>query len=310
MTQGWQQLAACPLCLGNQYQHLYTTRDRHYGIQGWFSIARCRRCSLVFLNPMPDETTLAGMYPETYYSYQDFFKKPSALKELVRKLLLIRIGTKDPAFPAPGRMLDIGCGSGNFLYTMRERGWETYGVELNAQAAALGKECAGLEIFPGNLLDAHFPSAHFDYIRANHSFEHIANPNEVLREIHRILKPSGKLMIGVPNIDGLNAKLFRTYWWYLGAPVHTFNYSVKTLSQMLQKHQFVVERVTYNSDYSGIIGSIQIFLNRNTQRVSTEGRLFRNPAAVTLGQWIAKLFDRFRAGDAIEITCHKAQESV
>lgn len=306
MTQGWQQLSACPLCSGNQYQKLYTTRDRHYGIQGWFTIVRCRSCSLVFLNPMPDEKTLASLYPETYYSYQDFFKKPSAIKRLVRKLLWIQIGTKDPVFATPGRMLDLGCGSGNFLYAMRERGWKTHGVELSKQAAELGKECAGLDIFPGNLLDANFPDEHFDYIRANHSFEHIANPNEVLDEIGRILKPSGKLMLGVPNIAGLNAKIFRKYWWYLGAPVHTFNYSAKTLSHMLRKHGFVVERVAYNSDFSGILGSMQIFLNRKTDQVSSEGRLIHNPVGVALAHWSAKILDRLQLGDAIEITCRKA----
>lgn len=256
---------------------------------------------------MPDEKTLASMYPETYYSYQDVFNKPNSLKQFVRRLLGITIATKDPVFSEPGRVLDIGCGTGNFLYTIRERGWETYGVELNTAAAELGRRSAGLDIFPGNVIDAHYPDNYFDYIRSNHSFEHIANPNEVLDEIYRILKPDGKLMIGVPNIDGINVKLFRRYWWYLGAPVHTFNYSTRTLPMLLRKHNFVVERVIYNSDFSGILGSLQIFLNRRTGRTSAEGRLIHNPVAVFVAQRVAKLNDAVHMGDAIEITCRKAE---
>ena len=303
--EGWEALEHCPLCASTHLRPHYLTRDRHYGIPGNYRLAKCHECSLVFLNPLPTEAALSRLYPETYYAYQSFFGKTHFLKRLVKTLLFFRIGTKDPKFAEPGRVLDLGCGSGKFLYAYREKGWRTFGVEINSEAARLGREAAGLDIFAGNLMAAAFPRENFDYIRSNHSFEHIVNPNETLEEIRRVLKPHGKLLIGVPNIAGWNSKFFRRYWWYLRVPVHPFSYSVTTLSKMLQKHGFLVEKVTYNSDFTGILGSLQIVLNRHTQKVSSEGWLFNFFPMVVLSQWAAMLLDRLHQGDAIEIVCRK-----
>ena len=142
-------------------------------------------------------------------------------------------------------------------------------------------------------------------MRSNHSFEHIDNPNEVLAEIHRILNADGKLMIGVPNIDSFTYRLFKKYWWYLGAPVHTFNYSVKTLGLLLEKNNFSIEKVSYNGDYSGFIGSFQIYLNRKNGQMSDKGMFIQSPIMRALSHQIAKIFNLFKVGDAIEIICTK-----
>ncbi len=300
-----QELQACPLCVSTSFEQLYLTRDRHYGIAGTYRIVRCNSCSLMFLNPMYSDAELAKLYPDDYYAYQDR-SMSTRWKELLKAALGYRISTKDPRFASPGTMLDLGCGSGWFLAAMRDRGWETYGVEINQAAAKLGQETHGLQIFSGSLQEARFPSDFFDYIRSNHSFEHISCPNETLKEICRILKPGGKVLIGVPNVEGLNARLFKQYWWYLGAPVHPFNYSVRTLSEMLAKHGFAIVAATYNSDYSGILGSSQIWRNRNNQMKSSEGWLINNPALRLTCHWAAKFLDLFHLGDAIEITATKA----
>src|ERR1700730_13797353 len=300
-----EYLRSCPLCATTHYSELYITRDRHYGISGNYRIVRCVNCSLIFLNPMYSDRELAVLYPSDYYAYQDLFKANGA-KELLKKLLGFSIGTKDPFFKAPGTILDVGCGSGWFLEAMRSRGWATHGVEISESASRLGRESKGLQIFCGTLQDARFPSEYFDYVRSNHSFEHMSLPNETLEEIHRILKPEGKLLIGVPNVESLNGRIFKQYWWYLGAPVHPFTYSANTLSQMLVKHTFSVTNVTYNSDYSGILGSLQIWRNRNNLKKSSEGSLINNSVLKLTCHWGAKVVDLFRAGDAIEITSTKA----
>ncbi len=244
------------------------------------------------------------MYPADYYAYQDKFQV-SKWRQFAKKVLGYHIGTKDPGFPSPGRVLDIGCGSGWWLEGMRAQGWETFGVEISEQAAALGRISKGLQIFAGTLEDASFDEQSFDFVRANHSLEHISCPNETLDMVHRILKPEGKFMVGVPNVNSFNARLFGEYWWHLCAPVHTFSYSVKTLSHLLDKHGFRVERVKFNSDYFGILGSFQIWLNRNTKKKSMQGFFVNNYPLRLLCQWMANLTDLFGCGDMIEITAVK-----
>lgn len=298
------ELRNCPLCEGNRFEQVYLARDRHYGISGSYRIVRCSECWLMFLNPMYSSEELAPLYPADYYAYQDNLIT-DGWKHFIKRMLRYGTGTQDPKFAKPGRMLDIGCGSGWFIHNMQDRGWEAYGVEINDVAAQMGRSKWGLKIFSGTLKQANFPAEHFDYIRSNHSFEHISDPNETLDEIRRILRPDGKLLIGVPNVAGFNARVFRQYWWYLGAPVHPFNYSARTLSALLGNHSFRVEKVTYNSDYGGIIGSAQIWLNRNTDRKSSEGLLINNVALRVVGNWAAKVTDVLCVGDAIEITAIK-----
>lgn len=112
------------------------------------------------------------------------------------------------------------------------------------------------------------------------------------------------MLIGVPNIASLNARLFRCYSWYFGAPVHPFNYSVRTLAQLLMKHGFVVDRVAYNGDYTGVLGSLQILANRHTWRRSSQGRLINSRLLHIVSQWLARLLNIVGAGDATELTCH------
>jgi SAM-dependent methyltransferase len=301
-------LLSCPVCDRPDFEQLYVTKDRHYGISGNYRVVRCLACKLVFLNPMYSDEELAGLYPNDYYAYQDFSQLPP-WKMFMNRILGFSAGTKDPHFESPGIVLDLGCGSGRFLESMRRRGWTAHGVEINKAAAMLGRNAKGLEIFCGTLQEANFPPDFFDYVRSNHSFEHISRPNETLDVIHKILKAQGKVHIGVPNVDSINARVFKRYWWYLGAPVHPFNYSVSTLSRILAKHNFRVETIRFNSDFFGILGSLHIWLNRKNAKKSTEGVLVNNRLLRIICQWLTNLMDFLRWGDEIEITAVKESQS-
>lgn len=299
----------CPICKNKDINLIYSTHDRHYGIKGIFHIFKCNSCLVRFLNPMPSEEELTSLYPDdTFYAYDDFTKDSGLIKHIInnlKKVLFLEIHTKDPIFNKPGKILDIGCGSGSFLYQYKMKGWETRGIEVNSSAAKLGNQIADLNIFSGSLVQSNLDSEYFDYVRSNHSFEHITNPHEVLNEVSRIIKPGGKFFIGVPNIESLNASLFKEFWWYLGVPVHTFNYSVKSLSSLLESHNFAIESIKFNSDYSGILGSLQIYLNRKNGKLSNQGLTINNRLLVIFAQYASKILDLLKLGDAIEIICTK-----
>jgi SAM-dependent methyltransferase len=294
----------CPLCKGRAAPYLLDTYDLHYGIEGSWNYERCLDCRVVFLNPAPTELFLRNAYDDSYYSYQEF-AAPETWRVWLRRVLRYNVGaTGDPKFAAPGRILDIGCGSGEFLCRMKAAGWETHGVEISSAAANIGNR-HGLNIQTGTLANARLPLGYFDYVRLNHSFEHILNPRETLTLIHRHLAPEGLLFIGVPNVDGLQAKLFGKYWWNLGPPVHPFNYSKQVLSRLLNEHGFEVISQRTNSNFSGVLGSLQMLLNARRGIRADTGKVITNPAAKLLTHWLAKLSDLFSAGDCLEVIARK-----
>ena len=303
-----ENLERCPNCESTNLTFHLKARDWHYGNEGEFNLDKCSSCGLIFLNPMMNDDELAKYYPQgDYYSFYrsyDIPEPPPRIRERVKQMFFGKTSKKEKEPEFTGKILDIGCGNGWVLYQYKKKGWEVAGVEPSKVAADMGNE-QGLNIFNGTLLESNFPDNEFDFILSNHSFEHIYNPNEVLKEIHRILKPNGKVTIGVPNVKGLNSKLAKEYWYYLGAPVHTFNYSDNNLSQLLTKHKFKVQQVNYVSNAHGILGSIQNYLNRKKHTTINDGVIVRSKVLRLMAAYLARFQNYLRVGDCIDIIAIK-----
>lgn len=252
---------------------------------------------------MYSDEELARLYPADYYAYQNE-PRIGRLKRQVKKFLGYWSGTKEPYFKHPGKFLDVGCGSGNFLEKQLQAGWDCYGVEISQSAASLGRS-RGFDIRLGSLHECRFPSGYFDYIRASHSLEHVTRPRETLQEISRVLKSGGTLLLALPNVDSVAARLFKKYWWHLCAPVHPFGFSVYTIKRLLTECGFEINTVRFNSDYVGILGSLQIWLNRNNGKRSSQGRIFNSSVLRVLSGWLQKTFDLCGCGDMVEVTATK-----
>jgi SAM-dependent methyltransferase len=295
--------AACPVCGSLQSTPQFRARDPHYGNEGWWWERECAQCRSLFLDPMPAPSEIPGFYPEDdYYAYRPAGSR-SRLKHAVMTILGCGSSTREPNFVRPGRVLDFGCGAGDFLALERDRGWECCGVEVNERAIAAA-QARGLEVRRST---AEYPSNSFDYVRANHSLEHVLDPAAQLREMYRALKPGGTLFIGVPTRDGLPARIFGRYWWYLGAPVHPVTFSTAALTDLARAIGFRPVRIATNSDYGSIAGSLQIFLNRHSRRISSDGFLFRFKPALLVGHWAARLLDIAGLGDKLELVALKPE---
>lgn len=140
-----------------------------------------------------------------------------------------------PRYVAGGRILDVGCGCGIFLYYLKRHGWQTFGVEMNHTAAARAKEAFGIEVFPGELRDAPFEPDSFDVVQMNHVIEHCPEPLDELRRMARLLKPGGSLFIGTPNVVCFNARRGGAYWRPWETPRHLYLFSPATLTAALEK---------------------------------------------------------------------------
>jgi SAM-dependent methyltransferase len=142
----------------------------------------------------------------------------------------------------PGRMLDIGCGLGFLLSAMDNR-WERHGVELSAFAARHAQNYG--DIFVGDVFQARYPNEHFDVIVMHHVIEHIPDPVATIREVLRILKPGGHLVLGTPDFDSGCARLFGNNYRLLHDPTHVSLFSNDSMHRFLRDHGFTIDRVDY-----------------------------------------------------------------
>ncbi len=131
-----------------------------------------------------------------------------------------------------GSLLDLGCSSGGFLQAMKGPAWKLYGIEMSEVVAREAEFATGAQIFVGDILDAPYAPGSFDLITCFHVFEHLYQPQAVLRKVVEWLKPGGIFDVIVPNIDSAGAKVFGSYWYALELPRHLYHYSPKSLTSM------------------------------------------------------------------------------
>ena len=145
--------------------------------------------------------------------------------------------------PGEGRrLLDVGCGSGELLRRMEERGWAVTGVEPDPVAAE-GARANGLDVRDGMLADAEFPDERFDAIVLSHVIEHVHDPIELLRECGRVLRPGGTLVIMTPNLSSVGHRKFGADWRGLEPPRHLHVFSVEALSACIERVGLAVSNV-------------------------------------------------------------------
>jgi len=211
-----------------------------------FKYVRCGSCGLVQMNPQPLEEEIIGRYSqsENYLAYE------TAHEESYLQLQLLAL--KDAGFeelekesfispsPAP-RILDIGCATGSILLKLRDKGWETVGVEIGSNQAEYGRRKRNLDIRSLPLKENNFSSSSFNVVLASHLIEHINDPASLVREVHRILIPGGRFFLTTPNIAGFQARLFGNQW-RSAIFDHLCLFSVKTLSRLLDNAGFVFEK--------------------------------------------------------------------
>jgi len=236
---------------------------------GDFQLVRCQGCGLVYLNPQPSDEEKAPYYSDGYFKVYDqrLDERWARLSAIMKKLGFPERKADGIAAPLTGlavtvRVMDVGCGSGDFLAFLKSKGWQVWGTEVNPGAVAMAKEKYGLTIFEGKLEEAAFEDEFFDVVTLYGVFDHIGQPIETLTEIERILKPGGLLVIFVHNLDCLEARLFKSNWSCLHVPCHVFFYSPSTLRRLLEMSRFEVVGVKQISTGTAVAESIINMLGR------------------------------------------------
>jgi len=252
-----------PLCLlcGKPGESLYRElKDQLYGVGGRWDMSQCRACSVAWLDPRPSDfgllyqhyythggeaaqnwrarrrarsdriSLIAGKmalgYPVSATAGEEFAARLRNLFRPGREMAAMRLaGIRGPA---NGEVLDIGCGSGGLLATLKDSGWGITGLEVDEKAVAAAR-AGGLDVQHGLLDSTALSGRRFAYIILNHVIEHVPDPVAYFRECGRLLAPGGRVIVLTPNLGGVAHRHFRRFWRGLETPRHLVIFSPQSL---------------------------------------------------------------------------------
>lgn len=218
----------CPLCADR------AAKRRHR--EGDYVMVRCLRCSFVYQNPRPPQQELSKAY-QTYLPEGE--EEIEAWGRMVEPVFKTGADLIERHIPR-GRLLDVGTGYGFFLALMQSRGWETMGLEISPTGAQYGRKRWGLSILSQPWEKASFPEGEFDVVTAFYVVEHLPDPVAFFREVHRILRPGGMILVRYPHTtpikDILSLMRIKNSLYHL--PFHLSDFSPRTISRALEQTGF------------------------------------------------------------------------
>jgi 2-polyprenyl-3-methyl-5-hydroxy-6-metoxy-1,4-benzoquinol methylase len=248
--------SSCPICDGRLEATGVQALDRLVTGEGPFTIIECERCGYGVSMPSLDEKALSRFYPDEYY--EDFYEhsQRGAGNVLRRLRARYRRRSADRRFRRPpfggndaktGRVLDVGCGSGDLLAHFAGSGWETHGIDPSRNAADSAAR-RGADVHHGTLHDQPWPADHFQLITFQHSLEHIVDPVDALERACALLAPGAMMILEVPNWMCWQRRwLFRDRWFGLDLPRHRQHLSTTALARLATKLEMEIEVVGTNS---------------------------------------------------------------
>ncbi len=282
--QDLETVHCCPVCGGGCHAPMYAELiDNTFCVaEGTWTLRRCGPCRSAFLSPRPTQASIGRAYRH-YYTHQSLpirvpYHQLPPLHKLRRRLVngycrhrylcrdepwcrlglvagllapshrqrLDRKFRNLPKRPS-GRLLDVGCGNGEFLLTAASCGWQGLGLELD-QAALDIATAAGADVLRADISALGQLNDHFDYITLSHIIEHLHDPVALLRSCYRLLRKDGSIWLETPNIDSCGHQRFGPCWRGIEAPRHLVLFNLHSLRRLLREIGFEQIRLYNNID--------------------------------------------------------------
>ena len=215
-------MTSCWICSGE------TSADPELGEFGY---VRCSRCGFV---QRPDEGT-RELYEGGAYEQRDMgaqYVDESMFAER-RANARARLRWVARHVPTGGRLLDVGAAGGEFVLEAGEAGFAAEGIEPSPAFAAHARDALGVDVRHGRLEDVPLADGAFAVITMWHVLEHIVDPVAALRRVRAALAPEGRLVIEVPNVDSIHARMFGTAWPGLEPTAHVSQFTPRSLGDAL-----------------------------------------------------------------------------
>lgn len=268
-------LGRCPVCSSTKRCLKYgAIPDRRARTSNTWDYYECFGCGVLYLDPRPIPETIRRAY-ESYYTHSVLEERPRRhrldtlalgirndylkgkfghlnsptlaggrwLMYLLPPWLRLEWDYMARHLPQPSpeknRLLDVGCGNGDFMARAKTAGWEVTGVDFDPKAVATSRS-RGLNTLQGDLASQGFPPESFDVVTLSNVIEHVHDPHGLIREISKILRPRGRLWVATPNTASLVHRHFRKSWLDLEPPEHLILFHRGSLKRLLQEEGFAV----------------------------------------------------------------------
>ncbi|AOW08782.1 class I SAM-dependent methyltransferase [Flavobacterium gilvum] len=222
-------------------KHFLKVKD--YSVsQETFDLYHDEDLDMLITYPQPSLDVLGKYYESAdYISHTDskrsiFEKAYHFVKNIALKNKLNLINSYQPS---KGLILDIGAGTGEFLSVAQKDGWKTIGVEPSDKAKSIAKSKGVSFVEKTSELESHS----CDVISMWHVLEHVPNLEEQIKELKRLLKPNGTLIVAVPNFKSFDANHYGNFWAAYDVPIHFWHFSKKAIELLFQKENMKLEKV-------------------------------------------------------------------
>jgi len=291
----------CPLCQGEACHPVKILMDIMMRTSDCeFQLVRCRSCGLMRLHPAPDDRTLARSYSTDYLPHTRPGLSGKAKGVLERRSVRLLWDFLGP----PARVLDVGCATGDLLAAIRARGNSNLtGVEPGPEASRVARD-RGLDVRTGVLESERFASSSFDTVLISHTIEHVRDPVAFLAEVERILAPGGHVLLWLPNVDSIEARLFGRFWIGFDAPRHLSTFSAGTIGRTLAVTGFQVVEICHEA--VGLEWAWGIRLLIRSRVPAAEGVHARlHPLLIVVFSPLAWLSSRLRKSGRIRVIARK-----
>jgi 2-polyprenyl-3-methyl-5-hydroxy-6-metoxy-1,4-benzoquinol methylase len=235
----FEKVESCPVCESKLSDNLIICQD-HTVSKESFAISRCRTCSFLYTNPRPSEDRLGS-----YYESEDYISHNKKSKSLINRIYKIarkftvrsKVAMINKFTANKNTLLDIGCGTGEFINEAKKNNWLINAVEPGSLARRSAEELNGISIYEDI---QQITKTKFDAITMFHVLEHVADLNGTLKKVRKLLHKEGSLFIALPNSASYDAKQYKEDWAAYDVPRHLYHFNQETAELLFKKHNLEI----------------------------------------------------------------------